>query len=112
MYLHRASFQAEGIVLRLMDATVRYHIRHQLREGWIREILCRRAAEAGVEVSKTLHENVLNGAAEKLIAANWTWYEPLMFARLRRSSLCFLMPITCSQNSPQRGQDHVIIWTS
>jgi len=85
MYLHRASFQGEGILLRLLNAAVRYHIRHQLREGWLREILCRRAAEAGVDVSKTLHEHVLNGTAEKLIAANWIWYEPLMFARLGRS---------------------------
>jgi hypothetical protein len=76
MYLHRASFQGEGILLRLLNAAVRYHIRHQLREGWLREILCRRAAEAGVDVSKTLHEHVLNGTAEKLIAANWIWYEP------------------------------------
>ena len=29
-----------------------------------------------VDVSKTLHEHVLNGTAEKLIAANWIWYEP------------------------------------
>jgi hypothetical protein len=28
MYLHRASFQGEGILLRLLNAAVRYHIRH------------------------------------------------------------------------------------
>jgi hypothetical protein len=100
MYLHRASFQGEGILLRLLNAAVRYHIRHQLREGWLREILCRRAAEAGVDVSKTLHEHVLNGTAEKLIAANWIWYEPSCLPGL--VDLNFLL-LTPRQKFPQKA---------
>ena len=81
MFLHRASFQGEAVLLRLTNANVRYHIRHQLRDGWVREILCRRAVEAGKVVSDTLGKQVLTAPVETLIAANWSWYEPLMFAR-------------------------------
>ena len=81
MFLHRASFQGEGVLLRLMHTSVRYHIRHQLREGWVREILYRRAVEAGAAESEAVRQIVMNSAVETLIATNWHWYEPLMFAR-------------------------------
>ncbi|CAK8985257.1 unnamed protein product [Durusdinium trenchii] len=83
MFAHRASFQGEGALLRLTNTNVRYHIRHQLRDGWVREILCRRAVEAGAAVSDGLRKSVLNASIETLIATNWAWYEPLMFARRR-----------------------------
>ncbi|CAK9030322.1 unnamed protein product [Durusdinium trenchii] len=80
---NRASFQGEGVLLRLTNTNVRYHIRHQLRDGWAREIFCRRAVEAGAAVSDGLRKGVLNASIETLIATNWAWYEPLMFARRR-----------------------------
>ena len=89
MFAHRASFQGEGALLRLTNTNVRYHIRHQLRDGWVREILCRRAVEAGAAVSDGLRKSVLNASIETLIATNWAWYEPLMFAR-RGWHLCFM----------------------
>ena len=80
LFLHRATFQAEAILLRLMHTHVRVRLREQLRQLWAREILCRRAAEAGV--SEDFHKRARTGPLEPLIAAAWTWYEPLMFSRL------------------------------
>ena len=45
----------------------------------------------------------LNGTAEKLIAANWIWYEPLMFARLGRSE--FLVVDAPTKIFPKRHID-------
>ena len=80
LFLHRASFQAEAILLRLLHAHVCVRLREQLRQLWAREIFCRRAAEAGV--LEGFHKRALTGLLERLIAAAWTWYGPLMFSRL------------------------------
>lgn len=79
VFLRRASFQGEAVLLQLTNANVRHHIRHQLRDGWVREILRRRPVEAGKVVSDTLCKQVLAAPIETLIAANRSWYEPLMF---------------------------------
>ena len=79
LYLHSASFQAEAALLRLMRSHVRIRLREQLRQLWAREILCRRAVEAGV--SEDFHKRALNGPLEELIASAWARYEPLMFSR-------------------------------
>lgn len=46
MYLHRASFLHEGVLLRLLDPTVQARVRVQLARAWGREILWRRSADA------------------------------------------------------------------
>ena len=79
LYLQRASFQAEATLLRLLQAHVRLRLREQLRQLWAREILCRRAVEAGV--NEDFHKQALNGPLEALIAGAWKWCEPLMFSR-------------------------------
>ena len=47
MFLDRASFQGEGALLRLLDRRVQVKVRQQLAAAWAREILWRRAGEAG-----------------------------------------------------------------
>ena len=79
LYLHRASFQAEATLLRLLHVHVRKRLREQLRQLWARELLCRRAVEAGV--SDAFFKQALNAPLEVLIAKAWDWYEPLMFSR-------------------------------
>ena len=39
LFLHRASFQAEAILLRLLHAHVRVRLREQLRQLWARDLL-------------------------------------------------------------------------
>ena len=74
----------------LTHANVPYHIRHQLRDGWVREILCRRAVEAGKVVSDTLCKQVLTAPVQTLSSANWSWYGPLMFARRAGDVQCWV----------------------
>lgn len=59
LFLRRASFQAEAILLRLLHTQVRVRLREQLRQLWAREILCRRSEEAAVAAD--FHKRVLNG---------------------------------------------------
>lgn len=79
LFLHRASFQPEAILLRLLHTHVRVRLREQLRQLWAREMLRRRAEEAAVAAD--FHQRALNGPLEPLIAEAWAWYEPLMFSR-------------------------------
>ena len=46
MYLHRASFLHEGVLLRLLDPTVQAQVRLQLAGAWGREILWCRSGDA------------------------------------------------------------------
>ena len=81
MYLHRASFQGEGILLRLLDRNVQVKVRQQLSPAWVREILWRRAGEIGASTQQDLASKLLSMSTDKLILHCWTWYEPLMFRR-------------------------------
>ena len=92
LYLQRASFQAEATLLRLLHAHVRKRLREQLRQLWARELLCRRAIEAGV--GDAFYPQALNAPLEALIAKAGAWYEPLMFSRcLAGFELTYGLPI-------------------
>jgi len=92
MYLHRASFLHEGVLLRLLDPTVQARVRVQLARTWGREILWRRSADAEPVVRERLASQLLALPLEKLLEVNWCWYEPMMFQRLgprQNSSFAF-----------------------
>ena len=82
MYLHRASFLHEGVLLRLLDPTVQAQVRLQLARAWGGEILWRRSADAEPVVRERLASQLLALPLEKLLEVNWSWYEPMMFQRL------------------------------
>ena len=85
MYLHRASFLGEAVLLRLLDPAVQVKARQQLALAWGREILWRRSAAAAPEIRETLAAQLLAKPLEQVLADNWNWYEPMMFTRrLRR----------------------------
>lgn len=86
MFLHRASFLGEEILLRLLDASVQVKVRQHLSAAWAREILWRRAVEVGGAVCEDLPAKILSLPIEKLVESCWSWYEPHMFARPGRDS--------------------------
>ncbi|CAE7718139.1 hypothetical protein AK812_SmicGene4760 [Symbiodinium microadriaticum] len=67
MYLHRASFQGEAVLLRLLDGNVQKKARQQLAQAWVREILWRRARECDTDLHKDLAGKLLCWPLEKLI---------------------------------------------
>ena len=81
MYLHRASFLHEAVLLRLLDPTVQVQVRAQLASAWGREILWRRSADAEPAVRERLASQLLALPLEKLLELHWSWYEPMMFQR-------------------------------
>ena len=89
LYLHRASFQAEATLLRLLNPETRVRSREHLRQLWVRELLYRRAGEAGV--ADALGSHLLNEDLEALIARCWHWYQPLMLSRCLGSHACVLL---------------------
>ena len=98
MYLHRASFQGEAVLLRLLDGNVQKKARQQLAQAWVREILWRRARECDTDLHKDLAGKLLCWPLEKLIHSVWSWYEPHMFSRpvfLSRHCVCGPRTYTC-----------------
>ena len=93
MFLDRASFQGEGVLLRLLDRRVQVKVRQQLAAAWAREILWRRAGEAGGACQEGLLERLLSLPVEQLIQKCWVWYEPLMFGRVDGMSHERLLPV-------------------
>ena len=81
MFLHRASFLGEGILLRLLDPCVQVKVRQNLSAVWAREILWRRAREIGGAMQEELAKQRLALPLEKLVETCWSWYEPHMFGR-------------------------------
>ncbi|CAK9073030.1 Retrovirus-related Pol polyprotein from transposon TNT 1-94 [Durusdinium trenchii] len=81
MFLHRASFQGEAVLLRLLDPALQVRVRVQLSSAWAREILWRRSGEVEAEVRECLQAQLLSAPIEKLIEMSWSCYEPLMFQR-------------------------------
>ena len=82
MFLHRASFQGEAVLLRSLDPALQVRVRVQLSSAWAREILWRRSGEVEAEVRECLQAQLLSAPIEKLIEMSWSCYEPLMFQRL------------------------------
>ena len=83
---------ATATLLRLLHAHLRKRLREQLRQFGARELLCRRAIEAGV--GDAFYTQALNAPLEALIAKAWAWYEPLMFSRcLAGFELTYGLPI-------------------
>ena len=85
-----ASFQGEGVLLRLLDRRVQVKVRQQLAAAWALEILWRRAGEAGGACQEGLLERLLSLPVEQLIQKCWVWYEPLMFGRVDGMRGCSL----------------------
>ena len=81
MFLHRASFLGEGVLLRLLDPSVQVKVRQNLSAAWAREILWRRAGEIGGATQEDLAKKLLSWPLEKLVESCWSWYEPRMFQR-------------------------------
>lgn len=81
MYVHRASFQGEAVLLRLLDPALQVKARQQLALAWGKEILWRRSAAAAPEMRERLGAQLLAKPLEQVLADHWTWYEPMMFAR-------------------------------
>ena len=81
MFLHRASFLSEGVLLRLLDPCVQVKVRQNLSAVWAREILWRRAREIGGAMQEELAKQILALPLEKLVETCWSWYEPHMFGR-------------------------------
>ena len=67
MYLHRASFQGEAVLLRLLDGNVQKKARQQLAQPWVREILWRCARECDTDLHKDLTGKLLSWPLEKLV---------------------------------------------
>lgn len=81
MFLHRASFLGEGVLLRLLDPSVQVKVRQNLSAAWTRENLWRRASEICGATQEDLAKKLLSWPLEKLVESCWTWYEPHMFQR-------------------------------
>ncbi|CAJ1402387.1 unnamed protein product [Effrenium voratum] len=87
MEIPHASFQGEAVLMRLLDPGVRVRARQQLPQAWARETMWRRAGEAAADVKERLAAQLLSWPLEKMIEANWSWYEPMMFERRREQLL-------------------------
>ena len=104
IFLYRASFQGEAVLLRLgpdcagcfsikplftkkavllrlSDPNVQVTARQQLSQAWAQGILWRRVGDAAEDLRRQLAGQLLASPLEQLIEANWSWYEPLMFQR-------------------------------
>ena len=81
MFLHRASFLGEGVLLRLLDPSVQVKVRQNLSAAWAREILWRRAGEIGGATQEDLAKKLLSWPLEKLVESCWSWHEAHMFQR-------------------------------
>ena len=82
MMIHRASFQGEGTIFRMMHGPAAPALaRKLLSVAWVRHILWRRAGEASGDHQVTLARSLLTDDIEGLIAQCWHWYAPLMCER-------------------------------
>ena len=73
VFLHKASFQGEGILLRLLDCQAPVEARLRLCWAWVAEVLWRRSGEAAPKAREHLSSQLLSLPVERLVETNWSW---------------------------------------